>query len=1000
MVTKLVLLLQIRCAIPSSHWVMTDSGKIEPQPDSIFFMRQPHDFVAFLHQEQRHIDMNNLHEKLFLFRDQLDENYNLDVPDVEGLHLKEDPDCVFAEKPLTQLDLYVSTLIPIRAMELKLPDKLDQTLTFKEPWCSTKEILHININSVDSIKSIIERKNLLMEGEIGLMSIMLDYGHEKLSHYGHHVAHILNKSKTNWIAYNLAALYWRMKGEAYESIECLRRALHFGPTTEARPVTLVSLGNVLHQSQKSEDAATVLEMAVDYDPLNSVSHYTLGNVYASLLQYNKSIESFDYAVRLSENLEWVKKRRAAVLCHQKLERILENQHTKLQKTLDELRSYQTQHAEWSKMNTKLNNVQASLETRVSNRISYKKYKVMTEGETFRPQGCYETIENGKIFIECIVNSNDSSNHPKQTVYRRNTPTSYANTDKSEEVLGSFVEVTNTLEDIDIIVGPENKPDGYVEIDRNKPYIKKKYPKFSKTLFNELKKYENPNWPSQDECKLHVSRFPEWGQLPTVYLPPENKGYDIERIINEDIDLDSSTPHPLPWYPPTCDTALLSTIKLPPKYANLPGLKHMSTKEKIPDKSIKSKFLESFGQKEENEKIEELGARIKAAMEAQIWPSWLLNTMAANYWRIIGNAGAGITCYSLALNEAPIQYKDLVLTNLGALLYRLGHVDSALRLLQEAVAISDSEPETHFFLANLFAAKGNMTGAIEHYRATLRLEPEYPGGIEQLRIPSCYIKYHHSAPKQSLDSQELNCLLNQQGSDMKCGQERQQVSCGAPGVEDQHRRCEHSTLTSIQGSTDYILCKEGHCQFVTQGEVDRLHSVEKPKEIQNCPIIGGKEDVPDHKQHQKPEDTITKIVHQDDMKNLPTGAVEIATIAFTEDGAVDILNAKLQLVPDDNLPDVLLKVGQTNFHRIPDATPEKCAEIEINSNTFTSTWLSVSAKNINFAEILPTSVYNLDKGFNEPVCEETQVSLRCAFQVQVKSNLLFLIFQVYGSPFWG
>ena len=181
--------------------------------------------------------------------------------------------------------------------------------------------------------------------------------------------------------------------------------------------------------------------------------------------------------------------------------------------------------------------------------------------------------------------------------------------------------------------------------------------------------------------------------------------------------------------------------------------------------------------------------------------------------VSGNAGAGITCYSLALNEAPIQYKDLVLTNLGALLYRLGHVDSALRLLQEAVAISDSEPETHFFLANLFAAKvnlkkietreiiscfqGNMTGAIEHYRATLRLEPEYPGGIEQLRIPSCYIKYHHSAPKQSLDSQELNCLLNQQGSDMKCGQERQQVSCGAPGVEDQHRRCEHSTLTSIQ-----------------------------------------------------------------------------------------------------------------------------------------------------------------------------------------------------------
>jgi len=801
---KLLLLLQLHYAIPSTHWIMTESGKIEAQPDSIFFMRQPHDFVAFLHQEQRHHDVNDLHEKLSLFRGQLDENHNLDVPDVESQLLKEDPDCIFADRPLTQFDLYVSTLVPIRAMDKldKLDLKSDRSMKLKEPWCSTKEILHINIHSIDSIKSIIDRKNLIMQGEIGLISIILDDGHIKLAHYGHHVAQSLNKGKTSWAAYNLAALYWRMKGDAYESIECLRRALHFGPTPEARPVTLVSLGNVLHQSQRPEDAAKVLEMAVDFDPMNSVAHYTLGNVYAVLMQYNKSIESFDYALRLSDNLLWVKKRRAAVLCHQKLERTLENQHTKLQNTLDELRSYQTQHAEWTKMNTKLNNVQASLETRVSSRLSYEKYKVMTEGETFRPQGCYETIENGKIFIECVVNSNDSNNLPKQTVYRRNTPTSYEKTETSEEMLSSFDEIDDSSEEVDVIFGPENKPDDYVEIDRNKPYIKKKYPKFSKTLFNELKKYENPNWPNQEECKTHVSRFPEWGQLPTVYLPPENKGYDIERIINEDIDLDSTTPHPLPWYPPICDTDLLTSIKLPSKYANMPGLKNPGTKEKFPDESIRIKFLESFGQKEENENIAELGARIKSAMEAQIWPNWLLNTLAANYWRIIGNAGASISCYSLALYDAPIQYKDLVLTNLGALLYRLGHVDSALRLLQEAVAICDTEPETHFFLANLFAAKGNMTGAIDHYRATLRLEPEYPGGLDQLRIPSCYIKYHQSPPMASkADPGDMSCVRNDQGTEMKCGvihrQERQQQSCGYPGAEDQQRRYEQNTLTSIQ-----------------------------------------------------------------------------------------------------------------------------------------------------------------------------------------------------------
>ena len=77
-------------------------------------------------------------------------------------------------------------------------------------------------------------------------------------------------------------------------------------------MSLVSLGNVLHQSLRSEDAAAVLEMAVNTDPSNVVSHYTLGNVYAVLMQYNKSVESFDRAVTILDDLDWVKKRKAAV----------------------------------------------------------------------------------------------------------------------------------------------------------------------------------------------------------------------------------------------------------------------------------------------------------------------------------------------------------------------------------------------------------------------------------------------------------------------------------------------------------------------------------------------------------------------------------------------------------------------------------------------------------------------------------------------------------------
>ena len=57
-------------------------------------------------------------------------------------------------------------------------------------------------------------------------------------------------------------------------------------------------------------------------------------------------------------------------------------------------------------------------------------------------------------------------------------------------------------------------------DNSKPTKKKRYPKLGN--YNEFTVYERPGWPSHDECVTHVTRYPEWTSLPTVYLPPDNK----------------------------------------------------------------------------------------------------------------------------------------------------------------------------------------------------------------------------------------------------------------------------------------------------------------------------------------------------------------------------------------------------------------------------------------------------------------------------------------------
>ena len=57
---------------------------------------------------------------------------------------------------------------------------------------------------------------------------------------------------------------------------------------------------------------------------------------------------------------------------------------------------------------------------------------------------------------------------------------------------------------DAFIGPERKPPGYVELDRNKPTLKKIDPSLkNKYADADKRKYEKKDGPSKDECKKFV-----------------------------------------------------------------------------------------------------------------------------------------------------------------------------------------------------------------------------------------------------------------------------------------------------------------------------------------------------------------------------------------------------------------------------------------------------------------------------------------------------------------
>lgn len=103
--------------------------------------------------------------------------------------------------------------------------------------------------------------------------------------------------------YNLAALVWRIRGEAYQAIECLRRALHFSPFL-VRDIALVSLANVLHVSGAPNEALVVADAAVDVCDTLYASHITRGNILATLGEFVAAHAALARAVRLNPDLRW------------------------------------------------------------------------------------------------------------------------------------------------------------------------------------------------------------------------------------------------------------------------------------------------------------------------------------------------------------------------------------------------------------------------------------------------------------------------------------------------------------------------------------------------------------------------------------------------------------------------------------------------------------------------------------------------------------------------
>ena len=438
-----------------------------------------------------------------------------------------------------------------------------------------------------------------MGGELGLMSAVLEDGRFSLRQYGHLVSKALkaNNKENICMACLFASNYWRIVGRPSEAIECQKKALHLAPKIW-KFSALLSMANVLHRTHHSEDAVTVLHKAIEITPDNPALHFTLGNIQATLLNFNKSAESFSMALKLQPHFEAAKRRRHAVVCHQKIEQALEEQQHALQETLKELRHYKKQHDKWSQILNKIINEQASLETRMQTTIGYEHSKMrlqMAENETRRrsklqqsrrsndkwkvkkhPGNCAQTIdEDGNIYLTSSVLPSDGNELDQQLstfddqpyledesndflrLFDNKRNDNYLDTNDVDLLLRKFEsrikgingesEIISDNNNLDFeentfsVKGSEMKSksgnekslkDDY-DIRPTLPEMYSKYPDETDTQYyknskkiswSQLKQMFGQDWPTKEICNLHNLKR-EWNEYPTVFLSPENKGFE-------------------------------------------------------------------------------------------------------------------------------------------------------------------------------------------------------------------------------------------------------------------------------------------------------------------------------------------------------------------------------------------------------------------------------------------------------------------------------------------
>ncbi|KAM4630032.1 tetratricopeptide repeat protein 17 [Polymixia lowei] len=700
-----ILLLLVDSGGATTHWVVTEDGKIQQQVDSPLNLKHPHDVVIFMRQETRVNYLKKLEKQLVAQKIHIEENEDRDTG-LEQRHYKEDADCIMAKVPLGDLDLYDGTYISLESKDISPEEYVDSRSPLppdlERPDCAKVFELPYSIHAFQHLRGVQERVNLtspLLSKEDPIFSSLSQKLGRSIDEVGHRIHQGLLRNSSSWVLYNLASFYWRMKNEPRRAVDCVVRALHFSPRQQ-KDVALVNMANILHRAHFSADAAILAHAALDLTSDLFTSHYTLGNIYAMLGEYNHSVLCYEQALQAQPDFEQALRRKHAVLCQQKLEQRLEAQHRSLQRTLNELKEYQKQHDHYLRQQEALDKHKLLQEEQILHNIIHET-QMAKEAQLGNHQMCRLGQQQRSLFcpfdLPVRYHRGDLFEHVSYVQFGEEVSVASSVALVSERSSNQ----TGTSPQLHPSVSGDQDPAAALWGSRQ----------------HHTQDVQRMLWPQRADCAHDFPSIPPAHLLPTFYLPPETQGLSPVASL---LYGDSSPPQTVAL--PDC-----GPVPQPP-----PALLPASLDWPLEGKELPDPFATQVLQlRSGGWSLEQIGSGIAQALKQANAPRWQFHNEAALFWRAKGNGSRALRCLRQALGSAPPPHRHLALSNAANLLLHHGLASHAQTLLEQALVLNASEPHTLLSLVSVQLAQGNVTGALAQFRQVLETALASPSSSSSL-----------------------------------------------------------------------------------------------------------------------------------------------------------------------------------------------------------------------------------------------------------------------------